>query len=202
MSYLKRSLLSIVPVTLLVLLVAVSAQRRAQPATTYLGIEIATSWGPLYLPAATNRGPIAVIRVPISKDKGPLEQQVSAVKVVPRMEGDKAKVTVYALYGDISQVTSCSELNNHPATLVATYVAGQGEALPVSALRNLGGKLGQGPLSILIVPKRAVDSVEPVDGGGGCGCGSCGQLQCCPSGGHCLGCGLCGEVCCPPSGGD
>lgn len=209
MTYLRKTLLILTPIALLLLLVAVSAQQQAHQQTQPgLGLEVALSAGPLYFPAAAAQGKTisANIPVPVDKNKGPLDDQISAVRIVPRMQGDKVQVTVYAVYGDISQVKSCSELTSHKMKAVASYLASNGDMIAVSELRDLGGRLGQGPVTFQVVSKRiptgGASAASPMNNGGGgaCGCGSCNGLQCCPNPRACLGCGTCGLVCCNSGG--
>lgn len=190
----KKITLTAGTVTVVSLFVAtVCASRFRQVAGPALGIEIALA-KPFYIPAATsNRRMSAVVRTPVAKEYSGGE--ITAIRLAPVMEGDKVKVTVYALLGDaddIKNITSCKDWDSLQAIKVGTYTAGLDEEVSVSKLRDYGISFETGDLKFHVVPRK----VFPQNGGGECGCAGCGTLQCCPNSGKCMSCGGCGQACC------
>lgn len=164
-----------------------------------LGIEIALV-KPFYVPAARDGKSLkVVVRVPATSVNS--ADAVSAIKLEPRMDGDKVKVAVYALVGSTANIKKCSDWDALKSTLVDTYIAGVDEEVVLTKLRDFGVSMATNPLTFRVVPTRTLSPV-PDGSGGGCGCGSCGGLICCPNPGYCLGCGECGDVCCSGSGGN
>ena len=159
-----------------------------------LAIEIALS-KPFYVPAATgNRVTKVVIRVPLVDDRNP--DAVSAVKLEPRMEGDKVRVNVYALSGQTTGIIKCTEWDALKAKNIGSFVAGLDEDVTLTKLADLGIRMGDQPLTFRVVPKRILSPVPDNRESEGCECGSCAGLICCPNPGYCLGCGSCGSLCC------
>jgi len=115
----------------------------------------------------------------------------AAIKLMPKMVGDKMEVTLSGLSGDVTGVKTCSDWAQLKETFLATYTLSAGQEVSVSQLSNLGPNFKNGMLTF-----RAIMSEEEPGGEAGCGCGKCGSLVCCPNAGHCLGCGDCGSVCC------
>jgi hypothetical protein len=195
----KKVVLTAVAVTSALLTVATTyaslLQKSAAPA---LGIEIALA-KPFYIPAATgNRKMSAVVRAPVTEEYS--GREVTAVKLAPVMEGDKVRVTVYALIGDVTDIKniiSCKDWDLLESKTVDTFLAGLDEEISIKKLRDYGVKFETGDLTFRIVPKKVFPQM-PLHGGGGdeCECASCGTLQCCPNPGNCIGCGSCGQACC------
>lgn len=163
-----------------------------------LGIEIALK-KPFYIPAATDdKGMSAVVRTPVV-DIIPGRELISAVKLVPVMEGNKVKVTVSVVIGDTSNIKTCKDWDSLKSIPIGTYTAGLDDEVSIVKLRDYGVKFESGDLKFRIVPKKTF-ALSPVMnkplGSGDCGCASCGTLQCCPNPGFCLGCGECGSACC------
>lgn len=159
-----------------------------------LAIEIGLST-PWTVNAATDGRTLrAFVRIPADA-KG--ESPFSAIKLEPKMVGDKLEVTVSLLSGDTSAIKSCKDWSTLKESRVTSLTLREGEETTVSQLSNLGPNFKNGMLTLRAVSFVAPD-FEPV-GGGGCGCGRCGGLTCCPNPGNCLGCGTCGDVCCDPS---
>jgi hypothetical protein len=135
----------------------------------------------------------AFVRVPATADG---QLQFSAIKLEPKMVGDKLQVTVTGLSGDTNAVKSCKDWAALKETPLASYTLREGEEATVSQLSNLGSNFKNGLLTFKAIASSAPD-IEPVEGGGGgCGCGTCDKLSCCPNAGSCIGCGTCGDVCC------
>lgn len=180
------------------LLVTVSAERpNKQPPAPSLAIEIPMTGGPFTIPAAgAGRYVFAHVRVPSLDGVKSPHEQVTAIRLVPSMTGDKVEVRVYALYGDTSSVKSCDDWKALKSSLVATYVAGDGEELAVNELSKMGVSFGERPLLVKIVPSKFAAATAALQDTTACHCGSCGELSCCPEKGYCLGCGPCGQVCC------
>jgi hypothetical protein len=157
-----------------------------------LAIEIALS-KPFYVPAATgNRITKVVIRVPLVDDRNP--DAVSAVKLEPRMDGDKVRVDVYALSGQTAGIITCKDWDALKTKSIGSFVAGLDEDVTLTKLAELGIRMGDQPLTFRVVPKRILSPVP--DDSEDCGCGSCAGLICCPNPGFCIGCGSCGQLCC------
>ena len=188
-------------VTIAVSFIIVTAYSRRSDAPkpeSPLGIEIALA-KPFYVPAARDGKSLrVVVRVPAASISSP--DAVSAIKLEPRMDGDKVKVTVFALVGSTANIKKCSDWDALKSTLVDTYVAGVDEEVALSKLRDFGVSMATNPLTFRVVPTHTLSPV-PEGSGDSCGCGSCGTLICCPNPGYCLGCGECGDVCCSASTG-
>ena len=159
-----------------------------------LAIEIALS-KPFYVPAATgNRLTKVVIRVPLSDDRN--VDAISAIKLEPKMEGDKVRVDVYALSGPTAGIITCQGWDALKSTTIGSYVAGLDEDVALTKLADFGIRMGDRPLTFRVVPKRILSPVPNDPQLEGCECGSCAGLICCPNPGYCLGCGSCGSLCC------
>jgi hypothetical protein len=199
MRYLKKTFL--VPLVLLLPLLMVSLAQQPKELSIPqrgLGIEIALS-KPFYFPAANTKQHLAAfIRVPVKANSEAQAAQISAIKLVPEMIGDKVKVTVSTLSGDTGRIKSCRDWNSLKESPVASYTLSEGEVITVSQLTGLGANFKDGMLTFKTVALKAASQVEvdPVEGG--CGCGWCGRLSCCPSAGYCIECSPCGSVCCAP----
>ena len=193
----KSFLAAALALPLVFLLISFAQQRNGRSFPDRLGIEIALSDKTFYVPAApAGRSVVAYIRVPVGENIGSHTEQVSAVKLMPRMEGNRIKVTVYSLFGDTCGVRSCEDWKSLKSTPVAAYLASEGEEITISELPNLGAKFKGGVLAFRVVPARTVPPQS--SSGGECDCGWCGRLACCPNPGKCITCGSCGDVCCAP----
>lgn len=165
------------------------------PPPAPLAIEIALSKA-FYVPAATTGKSIfVVIRVPAANVKSQGQDAITALKLQPIMDGDKVKVTVVGLIGEPDRVKTCSDWDALKSRPIATYVAGLDEEVSLVELKDFGVSMGTNPLTFRVVPKRILSPV-PDELPGGCDCGSCDNLICCPNPGYCLGCGSCGSFCC------
>ena len=143
------------------------------------------------LPGHTLR---AFVRVPTDANS---QSPFSAIKLEPKMVGDRLEVTVTGLSGDTSAIKSCKDWVALKETPLTSYTLREGEEATVSQLSNLGSNFKNGMLSFRAVSFVAPPpDIVPVEGDGGCGCGRCDRLYCCPNKGACLGCGTCGDVCC------
>lgn len=111
MTLLKRPFLTaIVAASLLLVATPYAGQRQEQIHGQYskpsLGIEVSQT-RPFFLQAATsNKVTSAVIKVPILERKA-AASPVSAIKLEPKVERGKVRVTVYAIYGDTEGLKKC-----------------------------------------------------------------------------------------------
>jgi len=165
--------------------------RRAAP---QLGIEIALK-KPFYVAAALPGKSVSVVVTTPPSEGNYEDEPISAVKLVPLMEGDKVKVTVFGLIGEAGNIKTCKEWNALKSIKIGSFVAGLDEEVTISQLRYYGVSFETGDLKFRVVPKKAFPR-DLEAAGGECGCGSCGGLQCCPNPGYCINCGECGRVCC------
>ena len=196
MSLLRRFYAIAVALALVTILVGVASARRLakDDTTTVLAIEIPMKNGPFTVVAARPGMEVfAHIRVPSVDSTKAAPEQVTAVRLMPRIVNDKVQVKVYALYGDVSKVASCEEWKHLKGNYVGEYTAGNGEDFQVKELSNFGASFGGQPLTVHIVPvKLSLRQVEVT----ACQCATCGGLSCCPDNGKCIGCGDCGSACC------
>lgn len=198
-----RTLFTILSVCALVtILVGVVSARRTteepaapeSPEVTTLAIEIPMKNGPFTVPAAWPHTTVSAhVPVPSALPGG-----VSAVRLMPRLVDDKVQVKVYALYGDVSNVTSCEEWKQLKSSYVGEYTAGSGGEFAVKELSSLGVSFGEKPLTVRIVPMKVAPRVVQTDPiiVTACQCAGCGGLSCCPDNGKCIRCGDCGSACC------
>lgn len=194
MLLLTRTALTTVAVTFLALLIVSAYAAEVKRSDEYaLGIEIALS-KPFYIPASTgNGGMSAVVRTRLADNESD-DEAISAVKLVPVVEGDKVKVTVSALVGDTHGIKTCKEWDSLKSISIDTVVAGLDEEVSIRKLSDYGVKFEKGDLKFRVVLKKVFKPTPPLQAG--CGCADCGGLQCCPNWGFCLGCGGCGSACC------
>jgi hypothetical protein len=200
MSLLKRFYALAVVLALVTIVVGVASARRLanDDTTTVLAIEIPMKNGPFTIPAARpGVETSAHIRVPSAQAAA---GQVTAVRLMPRLVNDKVQVKVYALYGDVSKVSSCKDWEQLKSQFVGEFTAAKGEEFQVKELSTLGASFGERPLTVSIVPVKlkARAQLDPIIVTA-CHCGSCGNLSCCPNEGYCMGCGPCGDACCKKS---
>lgn len=194
----KLCLTAVTVFALSLLVVPASAGRSGRRAAPQLGIEIALK-KLFYVPAALAGKSVSVV-VKTPPLEGNYEHEpISAVKLVPLMEGDKVKVTVFGLIGEAGNIKTCKEWNALKSIKIGSFVAGLGEEVTISQLRDYGVSFETGDLKFRVVPKKVFRQLDWEASGGRCDCGSCGGLQCCPNPGFCIGCGECGSVCCSGS---
>jgi len=191
-----RTTIFLLPTLLILFFLVVAAQRSqtSSPTTHRLAIEIGLQ-NPWTLNAASEGQKLrAFVRVSSEHQR----LAYSAIKLMPRMTGEKVEVTVSALAGDLSAVKSCKDWANLKETTIGSYTLTEGQEVTVPHLANLGPNFKNGVLTFKAVAFVTPGDVEPVGDPGGtpCGCGKCGSLYCCPNKGECLGCGTCGDVCC------
>lgn len=195
----KRTLAAVVVgIVFSLLLVVAYAKETKELKSMPLGIEIALT-KPFYVPAGKTTK--IVIRVPFSDESSQGQNEVSAIRLEPRMEGDKVSVAVYALVGEPDDIRTCRDWDSLKAIPVGSYLVGLDDEVPLVKLREFGVKMGPDPLTFRVVPKRTLSPV-PQHGtiAGDCECATCGGTICCANPGMCLGCGSCGYVCCSDSG--
>jgi hypothetical protein len=184
---------------LVITLVGVVSARRLvkDDTTTVLAIEIPMKNGPFTVPAARpGTEVIAHIRVPSVDSAKAAPEQVTAVRLMPRLVDDKVLVKVYALYGDVSKVASCDEWKQLKGNYVGEYTAGSGEEFQVKELSSFGASFGERPLTVHIVHMKVKPRGQDPIVVTACQCATCGGLSCCPNDGKCIGCGDCGSACC------
>src|SRR5216683_5556512 len=180
------------PVLLLLLLIGVFAQQPKESSNPQrrLGIEISLSKS-FSLPASnTGQKLAAFIRVPVKAGSETEETRISAIKLAPEMLGDKVKVTVSAISGDTSGIKTCSDWKALKESPIRSYTLSEGEEVTVSELDNLGTNFKGGMLVFKAVAVSFMPA-SPQTKAGGCECGWCGGLACCPNSGYCLTCGSC-----------
>lgn len=179
----------LVPTLLLLsLLMAVTAEEVNKTSTNKhrLGIEVALEKPWTVSAAAEGYKKAAFVRISATANHIPY----SAIKLMPVMAGDKMQVAVFGLSGDINAIKTCTDWATLKETALGTYTLGEGQEVSVPQLSNLGSNFKNGTLTF-----RSIMVEEEIEAGG-CGCGRCGSLACCPESGRCLGCGDCGSVCC------
>lgn len=176
-------------------LATASSKETLGPNPAPLGIEIALK-KPFYVPAGETTK--IFIRVPVTDVRVYDEDSISAIKLEPRMEGDKVRVTLYLLTGEPDDTRTCSDWDRLTAKSIGSYLAAVDEEVGLVKLREFGVAFGKDPLTFRVVPKRVLSPV-PQEIVGGCQCSGCGQSNCCPNPGMCLECEECGFVCCRPS---
>lgn len=199
MILLKKNFLTTTVAASLLLLAAAYASRkqeqnRGQFTKASLGIEVSQK-KPFFMQAATsNKITSAVIRVPFEKGKDLPENSVSAIKLEPRLEKDKVRVTVYAIYGDIQGLKKCADLDALKTVKVDSIVAGPDEEVRVLKLGDYGVKMEKDPFTFRVVSKSIYAPVYDLETGG-CPCMTCDLVTCCPNPGYCVPCD-CVTVCC------
>lgn len=189
--------LKFVPILFSLLMIVFARHPNDHPKSNHLlALEIGLS-KPWTVNAATDGHTLrAFVRVP---DNANSRSPFSAIKLEPKMVGDKLEVTVTGLSGDTSAVKSCKDWAALRETPLMSYSLSEGQEATVSQLSSLGSNFKNGMLSFRAVPFIAPpDEIAPESSP--CGCGKCGGLYCCPNKGECLGCGTCGDVCCSNSG--
>jgi hypothetical protein len=130
-----------------------------------------------------------------------LGSDISAVRIIPWIEGGLVNIEVSALYGDLSHITTCEQLRALRTESVGSYHAVKGSVIVLSELMGFG--VQPFDVHVVSVNAKAEDnqstSGSSLDSDGDFdakpNCCTCHSLACCPSQGHCLGCGECG-VCC------
>lgn len=189
----KKTASAVVVIILFSLLLAGAYAKGTSPVTAVpLGIEIALK-KPFYVPAGNTTK--IIIRVPSTDGVSQGGEQISAIRLEPRMEGKQLRVTVSALLGEPDDVRSCRDFDGLKAKPVASYLANLGDEVSLVELRDFGVSFGPEPLTFNVVSKRVLSPVPDL-ASGGCECGSCDSTNCCANPGNCLGCGSCGYVCC------
>lgn len=163
-----------------------------------LGVEINVKNKPFYFPAATDRKVITGL-IRVGNPENASSEDISGLKIAPKMEGDKVQVEIFAIYGDIRGVKSCDDLDGVKSKLISSKVLDKGELLNLSELAHLKTTENAETLNLKIVGfKKNFNEVytEKISGAAQIpGCGTCGQLDCCPAPGKCIACGDCGLVC-------
>lgn len=195
MMYPKKNRFLVAPLLLVASLIVVFAERSqdGSAAQSRLGIEVNLK-KPFFVPAATSgKNTSAFIRLATTAGKTSQAEQVSAIKLAPKMVGDKVELTLYAVYGDTTGITACSDWKALRQTTLATYTLRNGEQVALSQLANIGTGFKDKSLTFTAVPLKTSLSAPTEEG---CECCTCGGTECCPNKGKCLGCGSCGDCCC------
>jgi hypothetical protein len=176
---------------LLLSFLVVFAQKTANHASPkhWLAVEVGLSTPMTINAGTTEQAPKAFWRLPAAANGG---SSAAAIKLVPKMVGDKMEVTVSVLSGDVSQVRSCKDWGLLKESQVGSYTLREGEAVTVSQLPDLGANFKNGKLTF-----KAVPAPKPLPGDFGRICSSsCGENSCQANEGHCVSCPPCGELCC------
>jgi len=192
----KRVLFSFFALTIFSMLFAVYAQSNNDDKRK-LGVEINTK-SSFYIPAAYGSKTITGL-VKVGKSENASADDISGLKIAPKAENGKVRVEVFAVYGDISGVKSCKELEAFKSKSLGSQVLGKDESLNLSELANLKLSENEESLQVKIVGMKKDFNDNPFQKISGTAqlpdCGSCGTLFCCPSPGKCISCGDCGLVC-------
>ncbi|HEX8456392.1 MAG TPA: hypothetical protein VF656_03640 [Pyrinomonadaceae bacterium] len=205
MILLKRPLFIVtVAASFLILIDVTSATQQQRPIAQRpgqfikaLGIEVTQSQNKtFFMQAATaNRRISAVIKVPVKNGNLPVQNSVSAIKLDPKLEKDKVRVTVYAIYGDLTGIQKCEDLNSLKTVKVGSYVAGEDKEVSVSDLRKYGVRMEKDPFKFRVISKTIFAPVPNNPAPDSCGCMLCNRATCCPNPGYCVDCD-CATVCC------
>ena len=174
--------------TFIVVVFAQNTTNRSNPQRR-LAVEIGLTT-PLTVNANTEgRSLKAFWRIPANANAN--GESPSAIKLEPKMVGNKVEVTVTVLSGDTSLVKTCKDWGLLKVSRVTAYTLTEGEEVTVSDLSNLGPNFKNGKLTFRAIPvaPQIERIAEPC-------CASCGGNTCCPGVGNCLSCGGCGSLCC------
>src|SRR5215210_5599867 len=164
-----------------------------------LGIEITTNTctETLYFPVGRTRESGLIATVPV-RDGG----NVTAVRIMPVMEGRKIRFDAMLLSGSYSETMPRRGLNKLHVIEVMSRVAAAGETRIVSDEAN------DSPWSVTVravalrpqlaasTQKSQFVKTSAQDEAAGCGCAYCHDLRVCPNRGSCIET-TCGSVCCP-----
>jgi hypothetical protein len=177
-----------------VLLVGTHAKETTPPTPTptRLGIEILSLTKVFYIPASD------ATKVVMRASSDTYASNISAVRLEPKMEGEKLRVTVSVLVGEPGDVRTCKDWDLLKALPVESYLVAVDEEVTVTKLNEYGVRVGDKPLTFRAVPRKPTPTItQDLPLSGGCECGTCGEgTTCCANPGKCLGCGSCGYVCC------
>jgi hypothetical protein len=172
------------------ILVGTHAKDKRLPKASALGIEI--SLQDIFYVAA---GDTTKVVIRASSDIAH-HGKISAIRLEPKMAGDKVKVSVSLLVGEPDDIRTCRDWDALKALPIGTYSAALDEEVTLTKLTEYGVQTGSDPLTFRVVPKKFPLGVPTASVGGGCQCATCGGTTCCAYPGMCLGCGRCGYVCC------
>lgn len=125
-----------------------------------LAIEFALS-KLFYIPASSvsEKANYIVITVPTEKQTE-RSNAVSAIRLEPRMEGDKVRVTVYALRGDVNKIITCKDWDALKSNMVGTYLVGLDETVQLIKLKDYGVVVGDHPISFRVVPRNSLSTLS------------------------------------------
>lgn len=190
----------LVPTILLLslLMVVLARQPHNRPITERrLGIEIGLT-KPFYVSAPNARHILETFLPVPTKATGEFQMvPFSAIKLAPRMVGNKVEVKVSVLYGDAGGVKTCADWDALKESPIASYTLSDGEEVTVKQLSNLGPNFKDGKLTFRAVPLKAALRPDGDDDDLKCGCATCQDgTVCCPAPGYCMQCSNCGQVCC------
>lgn len=113
------------------------------------------------------------------------EAEISAVKVIPSVEGQSIKFNLLAVLDKLPLNATCANMKQLKTELVTSYVANEGDVIRVSDFE----KFGVAPFTVKVISLAAAANVCP---DGACCCGS---MKCWPNPGQCIQCGPCGQCC-------
>lgn len=109
----------------------------------------------------------------------------TAVKILPRKDGDSLKFDLLAVVEKLPETLSCDNMKKLKTEPVISYTTRAGDVVRVSDFE----KFGVAPFTVRV---RLVPDLELVCPDGAC---CCGGNTCYPNPGHCLQCGSCGNCC-------
>jgi hypothetical protein len=114
-----------------------------------------------------------------------LATRASAVKIVPKANGDSLQFDLLAVVEKLPETLSCDNLKKLKTEQVTSYSAHEGDMIRVSDFE----KFGVAPFMVRVT---RVPDLELVCPDGAC---CCGGNTCYPNPGHCIQCGSCGTCC-------
>src|SRR5262249_14487335 len=135
---------------LLCVLMAVSAVASKKTSTNKhrLGIEVALEKTWTVSAAAEGDQKGAFVRIPQAAANN---TPYSAIKLMPVMVGDKMKVSVFGLTGDLNTIKTCTDWAGFKETALGTYTLSEGQQVSVPQLSNLGSNFKNGTLTFRAV---------------------------------------------------
>ncbi|GBC77144.1 hypothetical protein HRbin08_00613 [bacterium HR08] len=109
-------------------------------------------------------------------------ENLSALKVVPEVNGDTVTIRLSPLFTRIEEALTCEQLWQFHSEPTVTISGRVGDTLRVSGFE----RFALPELDVRIVPLNGASLQD---------CCECGKLVCCPNSGQCLGCGGYGQCC-------
>lgn len=109
----------------------------------------------------------------------------SAVKIVPKADGDSLQFDLLAVVEKLPGTLSCDNMKKLKTEQVSSYATRDGDVIRVSDFEKFG-------VASFTVRVRLVPDIELVCPNGAC---CCGVNTCYPNPGACIECGSCGQCC-------